>query len=54
MFRLPFGFVTSYKDKKNYAISRVDMELYQYGESGQPPKDYAFTFWAGMYIEAER
>ena len=34
------------EDKKNYPISSCDLELYQHGENGEPPKDYAFAFWA--------
>lgn len=51
-FRLQVGFVTSAKESKNYAITRVDMELYQHGEFGQPPTDYAFTFWAGTLTKS--
>lgn len=34
------------KEGKNYPITSVDLKLYQHGELGQPPKDYAFSFWA--------
>lgn len=28
-------------------VKWVDLQLYQHGECGQPPKDYAFRFEAG-------
>lgn len=40
------GFVTDAKTGSNYAISSSDLELYQHGENGVPPRDYAFRFWA--------
>ncbi|KAK9879879.1 hypothetical protein WA026_008381 [Henosepilachna vigintioctopunctata] len=41
------GFVYSAADKKVYPITHNDFELYQHGESGTPPVDYAFTIKAG-------
>ncbi|CAB3361611.1 Hypothetical predicted protein [Cloeon dipterum] len=28
-------------------LQRCDLQLYQHGEDGTPPLDYAFNFWAG-------
>lgn len=41
------GFVTKAKENKNIPIQSCDLKLYQHGESGTPPMDYAFRFYAG-------
>ncbi|XP_045475704.1 uncharacterized protein LOC123681367 [Harmonia axyridis] len=41
------GFVYSATDEKVYPITYNDFQLYQHGESGNPPSDYAFTIIAG-------
>ncbi|KAL3269693.1 hypothetical protein HHI36_008753 [Cryptolaemus montrouzieri] len=41
------GYVYSAADKKIYPITYNDFQLYQHGESGKPPQDYAFTIEAG-------
>uniref|UniRef100_A0A1B0CAD2 DUF7064 domain-containing protein n=2 Tax=Lutzomyia longipalpis TaxID=7200 RepID=A0A1B0CAD2_LUTLO len=38
------GFVTDPKDGKNYPITDCNFKLYQHGENGNPPKNYAFSF----------
>lgn len=40
------GFVTDARAGRNYAISDCDLQLYQHGENGTPPTDYAFRFHA--------
>nr|CAI5841015.1 unnamed protein product [Callosobruchus analis] len=45
--RLTVGYVYSKKNKKLYPITECDLELYQHGAFGHPPKDYAFTVKAG-------
>lgn len=35
-------------EKTMYAIEDCDLKLYQHGESGEPPLDYAFSFKAGI------
>lgn len=45
--RLVVGFVTDAEAGRNYAVEEADLELYQHGEEGVPPKDYAFRFVAG-------
>ncbi|GAB0086204.1 hypothetical protein DMENIID0001_002090 [Sergentomyia squamirostris] len=37
------GFVTE-KDGKNYPVKECNFKLYQHGEHGNPPKNYAFSF----------
>lgn len=32
-----------------YPLKWCDFLLYQHGENGKPPKDYAFQFIAGKY-----
>ncbi|KAF2880635.1 hypothetical protein ILUMI_25529 [Ignelater luminosus] len=44
---LTLGFVYSARDKKNYPIQSCDLKLYQHGEGGDPPTDYAFSIVAG-------
>lgn len=34
-------------NKESYPVKWVDLKLYQHGEGGQAPKDYAFQFKAG-------
>lgn len=41
------GFITKAKEGKNIPIESCDLKLYQHGESGTPPMDYAFRFNAG-------
>lgn len=45
--RLVVGFVTDAEAGRNYAVEEADLELYQHGEGGVPPRDYAFRFVAG-------
>ncbi|RZB94432.1 uncharacterized protein BDFB_004454, partial [Asbolus verrucosus] len=47
---LTIGYVYSAEDKKIYAVKSCDLQLYQHGEDGNPPKDYAFTFEAGKKL----
>ncbi|CAH1978177.1 unnamed protein product [Acanthoscelides obtectus] len=45
--RLTVGYVYSKKQRKLYPVTECDLELYQHGAFGNPPKDYAFTAKAG-------
>ncbi|XP_030762707.1 uncharacterized protein LOC115887428 [Sitophilus oryzae] len=45
--RIKIGYMYNAVDKKIYNIRSSNLELYQFGELGTPPKDYAFTFKAG-------
>ncbi|KAJ8920051.1 hypothetical protein NQ315_011704 [Exocentrus adspersus] len=45
--RLTIGYVYSAEDDKIHAVQDCDLELFQHGELGTPPKDYAFSFTAG-------
>lgn len=45
MSRITVGFIT--KAGKNIPIESCDLQLYQHGEMGTPPRDYAFQFRAG-------
>jgi hypothetical protein len=45
--RLTIGYVYSAGDKKIYPVTSCDLQLYQHGEDGCPPVDYAFSFEAG-------
>ncbi|XP_059617686.1 uncharacterized protein LOC132262432 [Phlebotomus argentipes] len=38
------GFVTDATSKKNHPITDCNFKLYQHGENGNPPKNYAFSF----------
>ncbi|XP_044271324.1 uncharacterized protein LOC123015587 isoform X2 [Tribolium madens] len=45
--RLTIGYVYSAKEDKIHPVRSCDLELYQHGEGGDPPEDYAFSFEAG-------
>ncbi|XP_018577776.2 uncharacterized protein LOC108916064 [Anoplophora glabripennis] len=45
--RLTVGYIYLAKDKKIYSVQDCDLELYQHGHFGTPPRDYAFSFTAG-------
>lgn len=47
LLRLTVGYIYSSVKNKIYPLEECDMELYQHGEFGTPPKDYAFSFKAG-------
>ncbi|XP_055709014.1 uncharacterized protein LOC129805257 [Phlebotomus papatasi] len=38
------GFVTDSEGKKNHPVTDCNFKLYQHGENGNPPQNYAFTF----------
>lgn len=44
---MQIGYMYNAHDKKMYPVTSSDLHLYQYGELGTPPRDYAFTFRAG-------
>ncbi|XP_038113152.1 uncharacterized protein LOC6051478 [Culex quinquefasciatus] len=44
---LEVGFVSISHEKCNYAVTNVEFDLYQFGENGKPPVDYAFNFYTG-------
>ena len=48
-YRLEAGYVCE-PDGSVHALKQCDLKLYQHGEHGTPPKDYAFTFETGSYI----
>lgn len=39
-----------YEDGKMMPVSRVNLPLWQHGENGHPPSDYAFSFVAGKSL----
>lgn len=41
------GFVTKAREQRNVPIETCDLHLYQHGEMGTPPTDYAFKFTTG-------
>nr|XP_029728509.1 uncharacterized protein LOC115266418 [Aedes albopictus] len=41
---LEVGFITKSKEKRNIPVTFVDFDLYQHGEQGNPPTDYALQF----------
>lgn len=43
--QLEMGYI--YEDGKMLPVSRVNLPLWQHGENGHPPSDYAFSFVAG-------
>ncbi|XP_062541594.1 uncharacterized protein LOC134209615 [Armigeres subalbatus] len=45
--RLEVGFITNSKELINHPITNIDFDLYQHGEHGKPPVDYALQFKAG-------
>ncbi|XP_066151713.1 uncharacterized protein [Euwallacea fornicatus] len=45
--RMQIGYVYKARERKMYPVIDSDLHLYQYGENGDFPKDYAFTFRAG-------
>lgn len=45
--RIVIGFVSNAGDKSNAAISKCDIELYQFGNT--PPDQYAFAFWTSKF-----
>ncbi|KAJ8976443.1 hypothetical protein NQ317_016062 [Molorchus minor] len=45
--RLTVGYLYSAKYRKIFPVQACDLELYQHGEFGTPPKDFAFSFIAG-------
>lgn len=47
---LEVGFVSISHEKCNYAVTNVEFDLYQFGENGKPPVDYAFNFYTGKNI----
>lgn len=48
--RLTVGYIYLAKYNKMYPVQDCDLELYQHGHVGTPPKDYAFSFTAGQYF----
>ncbi|KAJ8936063.1 hypothetical protein NQ318_023291, partial [Aromia moschata] len=44
--RLTVGYVYSAKHKQIFPVKDCDLQLYQHGEFGTPPKDFAFSFTA--------
>ncbi|XP_058455646.1 uncharacterized protein LOC131432976 [Malaya genurostris] len=46
--RLEAGFISLSNEKCNYPIISVNLDLYQHGEQGIPPVDYAFQFNTGQ------
>ncbi|XP_066246625.1 uncharacterized protein [Euwallacea similis] len=45
--RMQIGYVYKAKERKMYPVINSDLHLYHFGENGDFPKDYAFTFQAG-------
>lgn len=43
--RLEMGYI--YHEGQMEPVTEVDLILWQHGENGHPPTDYAFTFTAG-------
>ncbi|XP_060528430.1 uncharacterized protein LOC132703289 isoform X2 [Cylas formicarius] len=48
--RLNVGFVYSARERNVYAIRKSNLRLYNHGEMGRAPRDYAFSFKAGKTI----
>lgn len=49
LFRLTLGHVYTKKDNILRPIKFCDFQIYQHGENGVPPVDYAFTFKTGKF-----
>ncbi|XP_058820451.1 uncharacterized protein LOC131682750 [Topomyia yanbarensis] len=47
---LEAGFVSLARERCNYPITSVNFNLYQHGEQGSPPIDYAFQFTTGKEV----
>lgn len=45
LYRLEMGYI--YHEGQMEPVTGVDLILWQHGENGHPPTDYAFTFTAG-------
>ncbi|CAG9759781.1 unnamed protein product [Ceutorhynchus assimilis] len=45
--RMQIGYMYNALERKMYPVTNSTFHLYQWGEMGSPPKDYAFTFNAG-------
>lgn len=43
---MEIGFITVASEGKNYAITEIDFQIYQFGENLTATKDYAFSFKA--------
>lgn len=50
-YSIEVGFITIGSTGLNYPITACNLRLYQHGEQGDPPKDYAFSFAAGKHFE---
>ena len=46
-FRLELGYVYT-KEGEMISVSSINLPLWQHGENGTPPTDYAFSFIAGI------
>lgn len=51
-FRLKIGHMYNAATGKMYSVTNSTLDLFNFGEMGHPPEDYAFSFKAGQLFNS--